>query len=520
MRCTVGNASVVSVKDGMTSEARSFAATLPADPEYDLVVVDLPADCPVGIWESLAATLPRRRRGVRLVIGGLSRQATALAGQWLSERLGRTVVAPDGAVLRGAEGVLFVHSGVNTGWVRFRPGHAPEWEAKRFPSPSWDSPAVSEPSSISSATEAEPLPGGMWIRPAGHQESVAQSRSRLVGGLPCQPEILTVVVGCPGTDPVALADVAAFYATLPKAVRPKVRFVEYGPVQLLAGARFGPALANQFGEEVVCYSGMPVGSAGHPEVFTVLPDGLLGWNTPVQQIAYQPQVKPGPAASWELRAYRAPIAGLPEIAPGVYEYAPDAVLEIVQSGLWIRAPHEAVNAATIRATPVTPAEQLIVFAAAGVEQAGRMRMLADEVLYRLDRPTRLMTRLVPSSTLFTERITVTGRALLAEAELSALDELEPTSDIPHPAPLAEAVYASASAGAFAGKAAAGQALRVLPAAAPGLPTPIAHRLDSEPVQEAPRFFAEDVTVVHSPLNPFPVVLADAEIAADRPGEHG
>ncbi|MER6871744.1 hypothetical protein ABT279_16505, partial [Amycolatopsis sp. NPDC000673] len=66
---TVGNALVVHLAEGMTVQAQSLALGVAADPEHDLVVVDLPVDSPIAMWESVARALPRRRRGVRLVIG-------------------------------------------------------------------------------------------------------------------------------------------------------------------------------------------------------------------------------------------------------------------------------------------------------------------------------------------------------------------------------------------------------------------------------------------------------------------
>jgi len=428
---TVGYALVIGTGD-MTSEAQSLALSLVDDPEHDLVVVDLPVDCPISVWDAVATELRRGSRGVRIMLCGWSRQATALVGQWLSERLNRMIVVPDGAVVQGAGGTLFVNSGWNTGWVRFQPGHAPQWEAKRFPRPSWESLAIAELSLISSATAAELLPAGVWIRSRDHEESLAQSRPRLVDSLPCQPEILSIVLGSPGTPPLAIEDVTRFCMMLPDDIRPKVRFVEYGPIMLPAGGTFGQRMADQLGSEVVCYTGMPVGPANCPDVFTVRPDGVLGWNTFAQQVAYQSQNRGNPAAAPGLRAYRRPVPGLTEIAPAVYEYAPDVVLEVVQSGLWVRPPYEVANAATIRATPADPVEQLIVFEAADAEQAGRMRMVGEHVFDQFDQPTRSISRLISASTVRTARISVAGRALLAEMELSALDGFEPTSDIPHP----------------------------------------------------------------------------------------
>ena len=86
---TVGNALVVHPATGMTPASQELALRVAPDGEHDLVVVDLPPGLPISMWESVAALLPRHRQGVRLVINGRSRETTALAGQWLSERLGQ-----------------------------------------------------------------------------------------------------------------------------------------------------------------------------------------------------------------------------------------------------------------------------------------------------------------------------------------------------------------------------------------------------------------------------------------------
>jgi hypothetical protein len=409
-RHTVGNAMVVHATDTMTNEAQSLAMSVAEDPEHDIVVVDLPANSPISMWESLADTLPRGRRGVRLVIGGRSRETTALAGQWLSERLGRTVVAPDGAVVRGAGGSLFVHSGRGSGWVSFRPGRPPQWEAKRFPRPAWDSSFVAEMWATSSIGAAEPVPGGVWIRPVGHEAPLRAARTRLITGLPCQPEVLAIVLGSPGTPHLSLDDVARFWVRLPENIRPMVRFVQYGPMRLPHGVTLGQALANLLGEEVICYTGMPVGTAYEPEVFTVRTDGSLGWNTFAQQFAYQPRrddANPVP----ELRGHRRPVFGMEELAPAVYWYALDAVIEVVQAGLWVRPTNDTGNAAIVRSTPSDAAQHLLVFEAENPEQAARMRMLAEDVLGRLDYSTRLATKLAPVSALRTSSVRVSRPAL-------------------------------------------------------------------------------------------------------------
>jgi len=405
-RQTVGNALVVHAT-GITAEARLLAMSLAVDPEYDLVVADLPTDSPAGVWESLASAFPRGRRGVRLVLARQSSELGPLAGNWLSERLGRTVVAPVGVVSQAEDGSLFVHSGPGSGWVRFRRGRKPEWESKRFPRPSWDSRAVAELRQTGSGSVAEPLPAGMWVRPHGEDAWLNPSRARLSRALPCRSETLAVVLGGRGIPELALEDVGRFWATLPEDDRSRVRFVQYGPVSLPHGGTLGQALADLLDTEVVCYSGIPVGPAKASEVFTLRSDGSHGWNTYAQQFIYQPQ----DAAPPRLCGYRRPVAGLPEVAPGVYRCAPDAVLEVVQAGLWLRPPDEPAHAAAIRSAPADPAIHVLRYEATGQEQAERMRTLAEEALAHLDYSTRLTSRLIPV-------IVSDGELLAAPAEFA------------------------------------------------------------------------------------------------------
>lgn len=76
---TVDNAIVVHAPEGMSAEARSLANALPADPDNDLVVADPPPEAASTFWESSAASLPRGKRGLRLVLASRSRELGALA---------------------------------------------------------------------------------------------------------------------------------------------------------------------------------------------------------------------------------------------------------------------------------------------------------------------------------------------------------------------------------------------------------------------------------------------------------
>lgn len=371
---TVGHALVVHASDAMSAEARSLASTLPADPEHDLVVADVPTESAGTFWESFAVSLPRGRRGVRLVLARRSRELGALTGHWLSTRLGRTVLAPDGNQLRDRGGAVFVDGG---GWVRFRPGREPEREAKRFPRPPWESTVVTDPFQVGTST-AEPLPSGLWLRPDGERGRLDACRNRLTHTIPCRPDVLTIVLGGRDLPELPLDDVKPLWEALPAADRPKARFVHFGP-----GTPSGQALADLLDEEVTCYTGMPVGDT---DVHLLRPDGSHGWNAFVQQLTFSPGAAP------RMRAHRAPIAGLPEPEPGIYQYTPDVVIEVVPAGLWLRPAEAPAHADTVRATPTDPTTNLLLYT------DDRMRTVAQEVLDRLDYPTRLVSRLHPVGT--------------------------------------------------------------------------------------------------------------------------
>ncbi|WP_406634970.1 hypothetical protein [Amycolatopsis sp. WGS_07] len=413
---TVGNALVVHLAEGMTGEAQSLALGVAADPEHDLVVVDLPVDSPIAMWESVAKALPRRRRGVRLVIGGRSRETTALAGQWLAERINRPVLAPDGSVIPSAGGALFVHAGRGGGWVRFRPGRPPSWEAKRFPRPAWDSGIAAELTPTSSRGVAEPLPGGLWVRPVGFDAPQRHHRTALISRMPAQHDTMTIVLGCPGCPPLALDDAARLWVQLPEKVRAKARFVQYGPLAVPGEATVGQALADLLGKPVAFYAGVPVGSPQMPTLQTVLFDGRFGWRPFVTELGYEPGA-PMP----ELLSHRPPVHGLDQISPAVYWYSPDAVVEVVQSGLLVRPPQDGPSTAAVREITLDAAVHNLTFDAPDEHSVPRMRLLAEDLLGRLDERTRRMSRVLPAAALLAER----ARPRVAARAMEAIEAGQP-----------------------------------------------------------------------------------------------
>ncbi|MBB4687598.1 hypothetical protein [Amycolatopsis jiangsuensis] len=540
---TVGNALVVHLAEGMTGEAQALALGVAADAEHDLVVVDLPVDSPISMWESVAKALPRRRRGVRLVIGGRSRETTALAGQWLAERINRPVLAPDGSVIPSAGGALFVHSGRGSGWVRFRPGRAPSWEAKRFPRPAWDCGVTAELIPTSSRGVAEPLPGGLWIRPVGFDGPQRHHRRALIAGMPAQHDTITIVLGSPGCPPLTLDDAARLWARLPENVRAGARFVQYGPVAVPAGVTAGQALADLLGKPVAFYAGIPVGSPRMPTQRTVLHDGRLGWRPFAGELGYQPRESgETPVPLPELLSHRPPVHGLDELAPAVYWYAPDAVIEVVRSGLLVRPPQDGPNTAAVRALTLDAAVHNLTFDASDEASAPRMRLLAEDLLARLDEQTRRMSRVSSAAALLAERTRpqVTTRALAeiesghpspgeAAAELTApapAVEYRPATPVPAYRPAAPAALGIAAPTEFPGALATPAPNPVAPAPSPvgpvSTPNPVAPASAAGPVAPAGSPRTDPAAEPSRPAAPSsPVAPAEpADLTASGPAVPG
>jgi hypothetical protein len=397
---TIGNALVVHPAEGISRESQALALGVAADPDHDLVIVDLPAEAPIPVWEAVAAELPRRRRGIRLVIGGRTRETTALAGQWLAERLGRTVIAPDGLLVPSAGGALFVHSGPGTGWVRFQPGRMAVWHSKRFPSPSWDGPATGDAFPTSARGVAEPLPAGVWVRPAVAEQYLWMHRNRLIHQMPQQREVMTVVLGSPGGPTVSVDDAARLWHRLPAELRELIRFAQYGPVAAPSGTTIGQMLADLLGEPVTFYTGLPLGNERRPDVHVVSREGHPAWKPFARELTFTPVPAGEAARGPRVRSHRAPLPGLTAgSAPAVYWYAPDAVIEVVPSGLLVRPPTVGQQTDDVRAVPADPLATYVTFEDATAAMATRMRDLATDVLQRLEPAVRQAGAIVPATAL-------------------------------------------------------------------------------------------------------------------------
>ncbi|MDO3686643.1 hypothetical protein [Micromonospora sp. C28ISP2-4] len=438
-RHTVGNALVLHVSERISTEARTVALSVDRDPDNDIVILDLQHELPFDIWDTVATELRRQRlrRGIRLVVCGARPETGALAGQWLSDRLGRPVIAPFGRMIPGAAGLLFVHAEDLGGWVCYRRGHTPVWQSKRYPVPAWDGAAVDH-LTISSTCAAEPLPGGVWLRESRDEAAVAVHGSHLTSTMPCLPDAMPVLVGCPGTAPLRLDDIARFWRGLAPEGREHARFVQYGPVALPDGEQFGQALADLLRCPVRVFTGVPSGRPGGPAMFTVDADGRPGWQVFAEELAYRPRETLGAkAVTPRILRHRAPPELGEPVGPRVYQYAHDAVVEVIPSGLWLRAPEPPRHADRIRAVPMDPDRVRLVVDDPASAVADRHRELAGDLAARLDPATRRRAAVQPSSLVAPGRPGLSARGIEAgtyrHATAHAADLL-PAPSVPAPVP--------------------------------------------------------------------------------------
>ncbi|EME54964.1 hypothetical protein H074_25687 [Amycolatopsis decaplanina DSM 44594] len=360
MACVrIGASLVVHGPGGITAQARELASSVPADPEHVLVVVDQPDAGASSIADGVRTVLGEEVRPLRLFPSAEAGVITLVTAQKLADRIGRTVIYPDGVVLASASGLCFLPPFEANGWIGCGPGSQPVRLGRRYPSPEWEGPATTDPQRAGQSTVVEPLPAGVWLRPDGPQRWLEADRARLSRWLSVRPRELTAVLGGHGIPPLALDDVVKWWAVLPPESRSRTRFLSFGDVPVPSHTTLGQALADALGEEIVLYGGLPVGAPATPEFFTLRLDGSHSFRTFAEEITFSPRRGATKAAAPQIRRGRLPFKGLIEVGPGVYQYEADSVVEVVQAGLWLRTAREPARAAEVRTMPYDPKAFLV-----------------------------------------------------------------------------------------------------------------------------------------------------------------
>ncbi|MGW2252582.1 hypothetical protein ACWCXH_20630 [Kitasatospora sp. NPDC001660] len=401
LRCrAAGHALLVHPKGQPDPQALEFTARLAPDPQHTPVVLDLPHGALDSQWEPVARLLADRPGSLRLLPGRATPAEARCAGQRIADRLNRVVLVPDGRPVLTAGGGLFVPIDHGAGWLQLRPGGLAQPESRRYPRPMWEFSTPDRPWATSPYGVVESVPCGVWLRSA-RPSGLLDGWRRLVETLPADPHVLTVVLGSPGGPAVPLADAIGLWDTVLPSVRRRVRFVPYGPVAVPAGAgALGQELADAFGQHVVVCSGLPVVPAGHdapPYVRGLLADGTPGWHPFAAHYRYAPRPHEHTGATPpELLGVRTPLPGLPHVGTGVWELAAGTVLEIVQSGLWIRPTREPADGDDVRRVPAPQGYAALLYDRSEPTTADRMRAHAQDLLWRLPPEARDAYRIAPA----------------------------------------------------------------------------------------------------------------------------
>ncbi|WP_394617886.1 hypothetical protein JNUCC0626_01955 [Lentzea sp. JNUCC 0626] len=381
----VGATLVVSAPEGPSQGATGLARALPADTGRTVVVVDFPSGDQSTFWPHVVTAL-HGRGPIRLAVSHAGTMRPTAPAQWLAEQLQAEVVAPDG-VLTTVPGAAFVVGTQGYGsWVRFQPNASPMPFGRRFPVPQWEAMDPNSPWPTGEIGISEPIPSGMWLRAQVPPFDPAAQDSRPIVALPCRDNVLTLVVGGPGQSAIPIDEVCRLLTALPQAARSRVRLVPYG-----IDASIGSLVADEIGEPIAMFTGLPVGNlrSGGPAVIAVDPRGQQTWRPFVTEVLCLPN-ESVPVVS----GYRAPVQGLNEVSPGVFALGDGVVLEVVPSGLWVREQDEPYNAAEVRTQPLDPEWARLTVGTPGRTTPGAVAVHGAALVERLEPEVRKLLRLV------------------------------------------------------------------------------------------------------------------------------
>lgn len=381
----VGATLVVSAQEGPSQGATGLARALPADRGRTVVVVDFPGGDQSTFWPHVVTALSGRGP-IRLAVSHAGTMRPTAPAQWLAEQLQTEVVAPDG-VLTTVPGAAFVVGTQGYGsWVRFQPNASPMPFGRRFPVPQWEAMDPNSPWPTGEVGISEPIPSGLWLRAQQPPFDPTAQDSRPIVALPCRDNVLTVVVGGPGQSAIPVDEVCRLMTALPQAARSRVRLVPYG-----IDAGLGSLVADQLGEPIAMFTGLPVGNlrGGGPAVIAVDPRGQQTWRPFVTEVLCVPN-ESVPVVS----GYRTPVPGLSEVSPGVFALGDGVVLEVVPSGLWVREQDEPYNAAEVRSQPVDPEWARLTVGTPGRTTPGAVAVHGAALVERLEPEVRKLLRLV------------------------------------------------------------------------------------------------------------------------------
>lgn len=395
-----------------------FAASLAADPALTVIVADIPQDVDRDFLPHLARAIPSGTSGLRIVFGRTPPGGAAEAAQWLATKLKRSICTAVGRPRPDSDGGLFISTDRGTGWMRYDARGGASWEGRRFPAPSWEKDLLDPPPQLGGNTAIEPIPSGVWLRPASNSPAVDSHRKFLTTRLRTNQDSMTVVVGAPGASTMRLTEIMRFWRTLPEHIQPTTRFVSFGPIELPPERRFDETFATWAGVPIRSYTGLPTSSTARADrkrrqTLFVQRDGSPGRELMAREIIQLPGSRDGESQPALVTGHEWPIQHLAMTGPCTYEHSPGTIIEVVPSGLWIRTQEEPVHARALRSRPAHATHEMILYDDSLTSAQFGHRLVAEEIAERVSKE-----RPVVAVQVFSTR----------EIDVSHLDELAPNPD--------------------------------------------------------------------------------------------
>ena len=334
---------------GSPRDLRSVAQLIPKEEGRLLVIMDAAdPEFTVELARRLRPMVPLRWHSVRLVASGAAADPDGdCPARELSHLLDTEVIAPDGEVVVLPNGSLFVTDAAPVGrpgaagaWWQFLPSRVPVRLGRRYPAPGWEATlgvAVPEIPGL----VVEEVPSGLWVHrpPEVH-----------VGGLtfrvPMHAHRMLLLVSRPGDPGLSASDLDRLIRALPDALHDRLVVVPYGDSPLVDG-HLGTVAARAANQPVRVRTGLPlyVRDVG-VQVLAVGATGVPTWYPFARELIWTPD------GSGRILKGDVPVDYLKAVAPGLFAIGEQWLMEVVESGLWIRKHDRVEGAQLVRMLPV------------------------------------------------------------------------------------------------------------------------------------------------------------------------
>lgn len=342
--------------------AWDLASAVPREPgRLSIVMLEAPASLMPRLARHLRQWVPDPWDTVRLVASrsGAPQLTGTPAAQELAECLGVEVLAPEGDVVLVPGGSLFVFDpaapNARPGWVRFRPMRAPKPAGRRVPVPEWESALAPLGDSGATGVTVSEIPVGLWVHgpgpppplvPAGPGARERVYRAVLLGtgpdgsstshyldlaySIPRSSDSVAVLVSRPGDPGVTSAALGQVLSALPDPVLERLVVLPYGARPIVDGS-LGAAVSRAANRTVRVGNGLPLYLPGRgPQVTAIGTDGVPTWRPFAHDLVWRPQ------GGARVVRWTAPVDHLLPVAHGRLAIDEWWVVEVIESGLWIR----------------------------------------------------------------------------------------------------------------------------------------------------------------------------------------